>query len=201
MGYSMNMKVTGGGSIVEVRAGLVKPYGEMISALFKVDGFSADYAAAMHAAIGISGEVAELRAATDRINILEELGDILFYIEGCCQQFPGFDLSVTRSPLPITRLNFNVLSAYEALTNVSGALLDAVKKGWVYNKLVNAALIEYALVDLIDITAKLIEGLGFTRLEVLDYNQQKLIGPNGRYPDQKYTDQAAQARADKNGQE
>ncbi len=78
---------------------------EMVTALAKpgqdiLHDMDADKAHAMHMAIGVSGEAGELLDAIkkhvvynkvlDRQNIVEELGDIEFYLEGLRQ---GLDIS------------------------------------------------------------------------------------------------------------
>lgn len=72
-----------------------------VKALFKRVGFRPEYEAAMHAAIGVSGEAGELLDVVknswaygkpvDRENVIEELGDIEFYLEALRQ-----DLRITR---------------------------------------------------------------------------------------------------------
>jgi NTP pyrophosphatase (non-canonical NTP hydrolase) len=66
-------------------------YAHMVRALFKREGFNANSGAIMHAAIGIAGEAGELIDAVkkdwaynnplDRDNVIEELGDLEFYME------------------------------------------------------------------------------------------------------------------------
>ena len=70
---------------------LINQLSQRVRALFKREGFNHDYDAAMHAAIGVSGEAGELLDAVkkcwaynkpiDRDNIIEELGDLEFYME------------------------------------------------------------------------------------------------------------------------
>lgn len=70
-------------------AALVKPGKDIINSLTPAG------AHALHMAVGISGEAGELldaikkhtiyRKELDRDNVIEELGDLLFYMEGLCQ--------------------------------------------------------------------------------------------------------------------
>ena len=81
-------------------------HSEMVAVLAKdgqaiIDDLTADTAHNLHMAIGISGEAGELLDAgkkqaiynkpIDRENVVEELGDIEFYLEGLRQ-----NLSITR---------------------------------------------------------------------------------------------------------
>ena len=66
---------------------LFPPYSQMVMNLFKpMDGVGSKM---MHAAIGMAGESAELRTATGRKNLLEECGDIEFYMEAAWLQLPS----------------------------------------------------------------------------------------------------------------
>ena len=74
----------------------LKPYGEMVTSLFKTDGLNNAADGMMHAAIGVAGEAGELLDAVkkvwaygkplDRANAVEELGDLEFYMEALRQQ-------------------------------------------------------------------------------------------------------------------
>jgi len=81
-------------------------FSEMVSALVKpghqiAEEITADDAHLIHMAIGVSGEAGELldavkkvviyRKPIDRENVVEELGDLEFYMEGLRQQ-----LNITR---------------------------------------------------------------------------------------------------------
>ena len=79
----------------------------------------------------------------------------------------------------------------------SGALLDVVKKSWVYNKPLNVAGIDDCLRRLRANLDFLYELLATTCEQVQHTNQVKLIGPGGRFESGFYSDAAAIARADK----
>lgn len=76
-------------------------FGQMVNKLFKRTGFNFDCDGIMHAAVGIAGEAGELLDAIkkgwaygkpiDRTNVIEELGDLEFYMEALRQQ-----LNITR---------------------------------------------------------------------------------------------------------
>ena len=69
---------------------------QRVCALFKTRSFNQEAEALMHAAVGVSGEAGELLDAVkkcwayhkpiDRVNVVEELGDLEFYMEAVRQQ-------------------------------------------------------------------------------------------------------------------
>lgn len=73
----------------------MKPYPDMVRALFKTTGMNNEADAMMHAAIGVAGEAGELLDAVKKVwaygkpldvpNALEELGDLEFYMEALRQ--------------------------------------------------------------------------------------------------------------------
>lgn len=75
----------------------------------------------------------------------------------------------------------------------AGELLDAVKKASIYNKELDRKNVVEELGDLEFYMEGLRSGLGITRHETLQGNVEKL----GKRYGQVYSDQAAQARADK----
>jgi len=76
----------------------------------------------------------------------------------------------------------------------AGELLDAIKRGAVYRKAYDRDNIVEELGDLEFYLEGLRQGAGITREETLDANTKKL---SKRYAGRKYTNQAAQERADK----
>lgn len=146
--------------------------------------------ALLHPAIGIAGEVAEIMHATDRDNLIEEAGDLLFYI-GDMRDAAGIG-------------EFTEFDTSEPMDLWAGRLLDAVKKVVIYgqpfdddkqNKIANAVdAIENHLLVMLD-------EAGSSWEEAIDHNLRKLkTGPNARYAGG-YSDEAAAARADKVGEE
>ena len=80
------------------------------------------------------------------------------------------------------------------ISGEAGEILDAVKKVVIYHKPVDRENIVEELGDIEFYMEGLRQGLNITREEVLEYNYHKLM--KKRYPNG-YTDEAAQARADK----
>jgi len=150
-----------------------------------------------HAAVGIIGEVVELRHAGDRDEQLEELGDIRFYIQAAFNQFP--DAEITRigglaMKLPV---GYDLHHASERLLEEAGNFLDLSKKTWIYGKPLEALHSTAMLVSLYQLRILLstvANFYGFTLKDLDRSNRVKLIK---RYPGGSYSDTAAQARADK----
>lgn len=180
------------------------PYAEFVAALAKpgaaiVASMTAEKAHMLHMAIGIAGEAGELlsaiaahahlKAPLDRVNVIEELGDVEFYAEGLRQ---GAELNIPVVKTPVRALGMEV---HAALLSVAAAdVLDQVKKHVIYNKAVLRSAIEAQMAALTYQMACLRHILGVSQEEVILANKQKL---GARYSSGSYSDQQAQARADK----
>jgi len=172
---------------------LAKPGEDIIASLTPLSAHT------LHMAIGLSGEVAELKehslltmaeAVASDSSVLEELGDIEFYFEGLCQS-----MFSTLEPTGITADNpFCV----DQLVVVAGNMLDLVKKMVVYNK----------QIPLMDFVNQLIEVrkhldmvhvfYGATQAQAQVHNMNKLLkSKTARYKEGSYSDDAAQSRRDK----
>lgn len=173
-------------------------HAEMVSTLKKpgeaiIASLTPQKADAWHMASCIPGEAAELYVAIrnkDKANALEELGDIQFYVEGLRQAY-AIDRQDTHIPLDML-LETEVFP--HDVVAFAGDIFDVVKKHVIYNKefdrtsLITAlAKFEYALA-----AASVVFDLTYEM--ALENNISKL---SVRYKDLQYSDQAAQARADK----
>ncbi len=168
-----------------------------------------------HAATGIAGETGELLEAlvgdpktmdilgqapcesgiVDLDNIVEELGDIEFYMEQLRQRVgmdrnPDVDSDAMLIPLSIGRLLFNAAHIAAAGT----AVLDAVKKAAVYNKALDLEALADAMVRLDLFMGSIRFQFALSREQVLTANIAKL---SKRYAALTYSDAAAHERADK----
>lgn len=174
------------------------PYDQMVANLFKHMG--SREASLLHAAIGISGETAELLVADSIENIVEELGDMEFYIEAGYQVLGGrrsalADELVLEASDPAQHQVLGTVTI--AMSTTAGRLLDFAKKCWEYNKPLNdnaERTVRYELMRLECMMEQLLDMVGVRRPDVLRTNQTKL---GKRCPQGVYTDQAAQVRADK----
>lgn len=175
--------------------------------------------AILHPMLGIVGEVFELwKALRDRLNniegarknIIEEMGDLFFYIIDMKIVLGALNRKLEDEPLPVT--DDEIMYCLE---HSSGDLLDLVKKFAVYNiKLVDRPAVkkdEISIETLIFLTLRIeysldciIKGINLDEDEIrLDeddirqHNIDKLRdGPNPRYP-KGYSDASASERADK----
>lgn len=94
----------------------------------------------------------------------------------------------------ITPEQAHMLHMAVGISGESGELLDAIKKVVIYQKEVDRENVIEELGDLEFYMEGLRQGLGITRQETLNANVAKLAI---RYADFKYSNEAAQARADK----
>ena len=104
----------------------------------------------------------------------------------------GDDILMTLTPEKVDLWHMGTGVAGEA-----GELIDAIKKYVVYNTSLDHANVVEELGDLEFYMNIIRFSIDVTREEVLSQNMLKLVGPNGRYADGRYSDHAAQERADK----
>jgi hypothetical protein len=181
------------------KAGHTTTFPQMITNLFKpMDGVGARM---MHACIGMAGESSELRNAFGRKHVIEEFGDLEFYIEAAWQELPEGTRMTEYS-----RTRMFAGPAFGDIVNdihiETGNLLDYAKKVWVYggSKGDRNSVIAEALVSLEGSMQAAYEMLGLDRIEVQAANMDKLLGTadsTGRYESGSYSDEQALARADK----
>lgn len=175
----------------EMVAALVKPPAEILR------GMTEQYAAAIHAALGIAGEVGELEDLANRDHCVEEYGDLLFYCS---------DLRQTLDLVPYdpewSKYSYQPVagSPRGSACYIAGQIVDIVKKAVVYGqgfdqtkkvRIINHLdQLEYVIsINLACVVSN--------REECLKRNMEKLsTGPNARYANG-YSDEAAAARADK----
>jgi len=187
---------------------------EMVTALIKpgsaiLETLTDKKADLLHMAVGVAGEAAEILLAIDdhvslnreldRANLIEELGDIEFYLEGARQ-----NVGISHDEiLDILEYNHNsyidlsTLHLAARLSIKSGDFLDAVKKYVIYNKPQDFKSLFSGMSGIEAYMSALRARFDITREEVLAANIYKLAeGPNARYK-KGYSDKAAQDRADK----
>jgi len=179
-------------------------YEEMIRDLFTKDLGGID-GQRMHAAIGISGESAELMKAfmlRDERNLVEEGGDAYFYVQALLNQNNWTVEDVLNAR---TDCEQDLVGMEGAQTIIyAGDILDIAKKSWVYGKTIDLAALKTAVGNWLHAFMSLMDAEGGDFFEALTledlkaHNQYKLVtGPNARFATGKYTDAAAIARADK----
>ena len=141
----------------------------------------------LHAAVGMVGEIRELRDTAGAKNTIEELGDFLFYLQAYANTLEFAEwLNLTSDKITIEELDI-----------AAHTLLDLAKKETIYCRAFDApkaGQITAQLWALVDAYAELATGLFVG--EIMYENQAKL---EERFPDG-YSNAAAQARADKAGE-
>ena len=176
-------------------ADLAKPGEDIIATLTPA------MAHTLHMAVGLAGEAGELLehyiARLDLVpdsEILEEFGDSEFYFEGLCQSM-SIEIALTGS----TSDDPFCLPGYVVATT---DMLDLVKKMVVYNKDVDLMVFIDALTNVRICLDRAYDYYGFTQVEALDHNMNKLLkGDTARYKEGTYSDEAAQLRRDKEPQQ
>ena len=145
-----------------------------------------------HMATGLSGEAAELLDHNGADNLLEELGDIEFYLEGIRESLEAErSRELLESVVPV---QFDLYLRGTVVS--SGTILDLVKKHVAYNQPLNVPLMLNEIYILEACLCRLRQCRGLTLEQVLEGNMRKLAK---RYKNFDYTDAAAKARADKEG--
>lgn len=180
---------------IPTRTLVAVPYDQMVRNLFKP--METEAATVLHAAVGIAGEVAELLVARSIEDIVEEMGDVEFYVEAAFQATGGrhFEEIVVEGHDMAHHQVFNTVGI--ALSVSAGRLLDLAKKSWVYNQAPNLSAMRYELLRIQLMLGTMRELVSVRLPDVLGANQAKL---GKRYPDGVYTDRDAQQRADKPGE-
>jgi len=176
-------------------------FGQMVTNLFKADShsFNTDAAAIMHSAVGIMGEVIELVNSSDRDNVIEEAGDLEFYIESLLQsiKFDVTDMHTLDSKRAMVAAHEGPVYIPETLIASAAEILDYTKKAWVYHKPMEGGLrlaIAASLGTLCGALQRFYAEEGLNHADILAANQEKLAK---RYPDGVYSNQHAQSRLDK----
>lgn len=143
----------------------------------------------LHAAIGMVGEVRELRDSTGRENTIEELGDFLFYLQAyvnTLQDMQDHWYDPSEGCISIEQLDV-----------AAHTLLDLAKKEVIYCKAFDESKVSQIVGDIWHIVASYAwVKIGISDIDVIEANREKL---EKRYPSG-YSNAAAQARADKAGE-
>jgi len=168
--------------------------------------------ALLHIAVGVIGEIAEINTAImnavnfesiDHENMVEELGDTEFYLEGFRQELQiDRDETITYDSQTVFALHGQYYGTAQSdiikLTSAAGNLLDLTKKYAIYNKdLDRAKTLE--VLQRVEIYMETIRShFGIPRKTTVVHNLNKLLkGDNARYASGSYSDEQAQERADK----
>lgn len=156
----------------------------------------------LHLGIGIASEVFELHEPLDAYwfkgaetspHILEELGDVEFYLQAAQNHYALNGVDYSQLPNAVYKIvSMDELLAF--LFKASGDFVDVIKKEYIYgkprelNKVMDSLLRMRLALDVF------YDKINTTRAHVLQCNALKL---ETRYAGVVYSDQAAIARADK----
>ena len=183
-------------------------YEQMVRNLFKRTDYhnslcgGQDGASLMHAAIGVCGEAYELTQATHLENIIEELGDVVFYSAAMAQVLVDSGIDHVESSIGLMAINYagNCEQPLQGVVNdiliMGHNLLDISKRVWIYGN------------DMADHQVDLLNNLGGLlgavsvyavrlNLDMDRVREQNQIKLGKRYPGGVYSNAAATARADK----
>lgn len=155
-----------------------------------------------HMVTGVAGEAGEILDYQSDANLLEELGDMEFYLQALRVEF--MPLEYEPPVAEDQHLKNMVAPPIQQVDIASSHLLDMVKKYVVYNKPLTEMVgkIVGAISDLDVHLAILYKTKNFTREQAWEHNLNKLLkGERARYSEGKYTDQQAQDRNDKDGED
>ena len=175
-------------------------YNEMVKALAKpgqniINDLTPESAHNLHMVVGITGEVGELfeaiRDGDD--NIVEELGDIEFFFEGLQQ---GINFEIDDDHVDLTYRGWGLQPLMEALSIEAGNILDVVKKQAIYAKTLDVEKLTGLMLDFRGVLNAVYyhSEIRCTPFMAKCANIQKL---SERYAGLKYSNEAAQIRADK----
>ena len=140
----------------------------------------------LHMAIGVAGEVAELIDATDLDNVLEEFGDIEFYLEGFALFAPVERPTQSNPPK----------QAVPELVIAAGDLLDACKRSSIYADPICITTLVKCL-HRVHIAVNTMYDLYPPHINIETAKQRNFKKLGKRYEDHKYSNNAAIERADK----
>ena len=178
-------------------------YGQMVKDLAKdgqeiLNSLTPEKAHLLHMAVGMSGEAGELldgmrltpeSTHLDVVNIVEELGDLEFYLEGL-RQAVGI---APASNEPTQKYKGSMDFATNIVCEVSN-VLDIVKKNVIYCKELDMVKMVATLTQLETELEYFRQSVRISREETLEANIQKL---SVRYASGQYSNKEAHDRADK----
>jgi hypothetical protein len=139
-----------------------------------------------HIAMGLAGELGELFA--DNCDELEEFGDYEFYLQAALNHY-----NLTHNHIYPTNFIAGI-DDYE-FVYWTGQLIDCIKREYIYNKSRELDRIKECLSMITCYLTDQYFGMETSKQEILQANAEKL---EKRYAGLYYSDEAAQARADKN---
>jgi len=184
----------------EMVAGLAKRGEDIINELTPLSSHL------LHMAVGIAGEAGELAQAIyisadfnsiDKENVVEELGDLEFYLEGLRQGLQlnrdkTVEVALVHQPY---ETSFHKVKDNAIQLNIEcSVLLDFIKKSAFYVKPVKTDLVIESLIKINNFMLELREAFVISRDRTIEHNIAKL---GERYQGHNYSNEQAIDRADK----
>jgi NTP pyrophosphatase (non-canonical NTP hydrolase) len=176
---------------------LVKPGAEILASL------TAEKCNLIHMIWGITGEHLEILQALCGLgptpqgdnmeNLIEELGDSEFFLEGMMQQF-GWNYEDV-----ICHATKDLKFEFQDMVNAVEMASDLLKKNLMYGKSLDHDKLKGALGNILMCNLEVMKIAGVTREQALEANMEKLL--KGRYKSGTYSDAQAIDRADKDHEE
>lgn len=141
---------------------------------------------ALHIGLGLAGELCEL-AGTD-VDEIEEYGDFEFYLQALLNHYNLVESSCSVLNPDTVIIDLNTFVHY------IGEVIDEIKREYIYEKPRELNRIIIAIGYIYIFLYHEYNGMGISRAEILQANALKL---EKRYAGLYYSDEAANARADK----
>lgn len=152
-----------------------------------VDLFKVDCPRVLHAAIGVNTEIGELLLATDETNMIEEIGDVLWYMAILANVIDAtFEELEMLGKIQIEADDLDLLDV-KVLFEHSSKMLDLVKRGLFYGIPTDLLQVSRCAGIVLCWLRRALEDDHYTVEEAMGANIAKLAR---RYPD-KFTSEAA----------
>lgn len=126
----------------------------------------------LHAAMGLSTEGAELIAYTDKQNLVEELGDVLWYVALACDEL---EITMDEAEEASIGSDEKGITALENLILAANEILDEMKKSTFYGRKIDLPKVVKNLGLVISAVAEIADEEAMTFLdEIMEANIEKL---------------------------
>jgi hypothetical protein len=128
----------------------------------------------LNAALGLCGEAAEVASAFREHNsahVLEESGDLLWYVAQMCRAYGKSIADIP--PFPLTGWDTHVV--LEALWSNTGFIADMTKKCVFHQKPINTAASLASLQSIVSMVSHILMLYGYTLSDACEHNTAKLL--------------------------
>jgi len=129
----------------------------------------------LHCVLGMAGELGEIDQHTSKQNLIEELGDFMWYAAVLCSVL---ELRLGKVMTPLTPISLKEGASSRLLCAVS-TLVDKVKRKMFYNKELNEADVIGAVAQALAAVTSMAEASSLSMQTIAELNIRKL---STRYP-------------------